>query len=107
MQAAELVDRVRAGAKVQVVRVGKDDVGAELAQLVGVDGLDGGLGADRHERGSRHVAVRRAQRAGASKPVRRGKRERGHEPRSPRPWVGLLGHPRSRFERSCETRTCL
>ena len=49
---------VLAGPEVQVVRVREHDRGAELAQLVGIEALDGRLRPHRHERRRRDVAVR-------------------------------------------------
>jgi hypothetical protein len=66
MQTAELRNHVLAWTEVQVVRVAKHDRRAERAQLVGVDALHRRLRPDGHERGRRHVAVRRRQHSGAS-----------------------------------------
>ncbi len=65
VQAAELGDHVLARAEVQVVRVAEEDRSADRAQLVGVDGLDGRLGADGHEGRRLDLAVRRVQHARA------------------------------------------
>jgi hypothetical protein len=65
VQAAELLDQLVAGTEVQVVRVAEDDLRAQVAELLRVDGFDRALRADGHEGRRLHVAVRGAQRAGA------------------------------------------
>ncbi len=75
VQSAELADQLRAGPEVQVVRVAEQDRRAELAQADGVEGLDGRLRPDRHERRRGHVAVRRAEDAGARRALGSGHRE--------------------------------
>jgi hypothetical protein len=49
VQAAEAGDAFGSRAKVQVIGVPEHDLGAQVAQLAGKDGLDRRLGADRHE----------------------------------------------------------
>ena len=53
------------GPQVEMIGVGQHDLGAEAAQRRRRDGLDGGLGADRHETRGEHLAVRGVQAAGA------------------------------------------
>ncbi len=66
MQASELLDYVLAGPEVQVVRVAEDNRGPCRAQLLGIDVPHRPARPDRHERRSRHVAVRGAEHARAS-----------------------------------------
>ena len=49
MQPAEPLDPFVARPQVEVVRVGQDDRGARLADVVRAERLDRGVGADRHE----------------------------------------------------------
>ncbi len=49
VQAAEPLDPLVARSQVQVVRVGEDDRGADLADVVGMERLHGRVRADRHE----------------------------------------------------------
>ncbi len=65
MQAAEAGDALGAGAQHQVIGVGEDDVGAGRLHLVEVERLDGGGGADRHERRRADEPMRRRHRAAA------------------------------------------
>ena len=58
MQAAELLDQLRARPQHQVIGVGEDDLRACLAQFFRRDAFDGGLRADGHEDGRRDGAVR-------------------------------------------------
>ena len=78
VQSTELLDHVLARAEMEVVRVAEDHVGAERAHLGGSERLDGGLRADRHERGRPDLAVRGADHAGAGGAVGRLEREAGH-----------------------------
>jgi hypothetical protein len=109
VQPAELGDRLRAGTEVQVVGVAEQDLGAEVAQLAGVDALDRGLGADGHEGRRAQLTVRRREHSRPGRAVSRGQRKPVHETATPPPflWVGLVGHPRSRCERSRRRRACL
>ena len=59
------------GSEVQVVGVGEDHVGAHGPHLVGMQALDGRLGADGHERRGRDLAVRRPHDPGPGSPVGR------------------------------------
>ena len=77
MDPAELLHDVLAGPEVQVVGVREDDVGAERANLVGMERLDGALRPDGHERGRADVAVSRADDACARRAVGRLEAE-GH-----------------------------
>ena len=74
VQAAEPFDALVARAQVEVVGVAQDDLGADLVQVVGIERLDRGVGADRHEHRRLDVAVRRRQvaQAGARGAVVRG-----------------------------------
>src|SRR5699024_11078637 len=65
-QTAGLVDEVRSGLQVEVVGVGQHRLSAELGDLVGADGLDRGLRADRDERRGLDPAVRGADDTGAA-----------------------------------------
>ena len=65
VQAAHLRDEVRAGAHGEVVGVGEQDLGPELAQGRGQDTLHRGLGSHRHEDRRGDVAVRGVQDARA------------------------------------------
>ena len=69
MDAAERLDDRLAGSEVEVVRVGEDDVGAERADLVGVERLDGSLRPDGHESRRPDVPVRRGENTGAGRAV--------------------------------------
>ena len=64
VQAAVRGHDVRARPEEQVIGVGQQHVGAELAQRARRHRLDGRLCADRHETRRRHVAVRSVQCAG-------------------------------------------
>ena len=75
VQAAEAGDALGAGAQHQVIGVAEHDVGAGRLHLVEVERLDGGRGADRHER--RRADDRRA----ASRPRRAARRRPRHEQR--------------------------
>ena len=121
VQPAELGDQVGAGAEVQVVGVGEDDLRAEGAQLGRIDALDRRLRPNRHERGRAYLAVGGLEDPGASGAVGGLKLECAHAAAAsnqaailsaaraslplPHPsWVGLAVHPRSRCERTGETR---
>ncbi len=65
MQAVQLPDDLLAGAQVKVIRIGEDHLAADLAQLAGIQRLDGGEGTDRHERGRFDSSVRSDEGAGA------------------------------------------
>ena len=69
MDAAEGLDDRLAGSEVEVVRVGEDDVGAERADLVRVERLDGSLRPDGHEGRRPDVPVRRGENTGAGRAV--------------------------------------
>ena len=71
VQTAVLGDDLLAGSEVQVVGVGEDHVGAHGPHLVGMQALDGRLGADGHERRGRDLAVRRPHDPGPGSPVGR------------------------------------
>ena len=81
VQPAEPLDALVAGAQVQVVRVGEDDRGAGRGDLVGVERLDRGVRADRHELGRLDDAVRQLESPdpGARRSVRR-RRDLDREP---------------------------
>jgi hypothetical protein len=64
VEPAERGDHVVAGAEVQVVGVAEDDLGADRAQFVRVEALDGAFRADGHEGGGSHVAVPGPEHAG-------------------------------------------
>ena len=61
MQPAGGADDVEAGPDVEVISVAEDDLRAHLQQFARVERLDAGLGADRHEHGRIHDAVRGGQ----------------------------------------------
>ena len=63
VQAAEPRDPLVARPQVEVVGVGQDDRGADLADVVGVERLDRGVRADRHELRRLDDAVGQRQRA--------------------------------------------
>jgi hypothetical protein len=71
VQATETADGLVAGAEVEVIGVGEEDVGASgvradlFEEFVG-DGLDGGGGADGHEDWGLHGAVGEMQGRAAS-----------------------------------------
>src|SRR5699024_4910725 len=69
-QTAGLIDEVRSGLQVEVVGVGQHRLPAELGDLVGADGLDRGLRADRDERRGLAPGVRGADDTGAAARVR-------------------------------------
>jgi hypothetical protein len=71
VQAPELPDQVFARAEVQVIRVAEQDLRADNLQLDGIDSLDGPFGANGHERGCAHLAVRRLQESRPRGAVRR------------------------------------
>ena len=58
VQPARLLDQLLAGADVQVIGVGEDDLRADLVQFARGRPLDGRLRAHRHEDRSLDVAVR-------------------------------------------------
>ena len=109
VEAAELLHEVLPRPEVQVVRVREDDVGAERPHLVRVQGLDGALRADGHERGRADLAVSRRDDARPRGAVRRNDakaqrlvpsriatRPRGHPAPPPAmsvsPNLGRMGH---------------
>ena len=61
VQPARLGDQILAGAQVQMIGVGEDNLRADLLQFVGRHGFDRGLRAHRHEDGRFDHAVRRVQ----------------------------------------------
>ena len=63
VQSAELAHELVAGTQVQVIRVGEDHLRVHRAEVGGVERLDGGERAHRHERGRLDGAVRRARTA--------------------------------------------
>ena len=65
VQAAQSIDRFHPGAQVQVVSVAQDNLGAQVHNLVGRQGLDGGLGSHGHEDGCFYGAVGRGESAGS------------------------------------------
>ena len=54
------------GPEMQMIGVAQDDLGAGPPHLVGVQAADRALGADRHERGRVHRAVRQLEHSGPS-----------------------------------------
>ena len=48
-----------------MICIAENDIGAQFPDLFGIHGLDGGLGADRHEGGGPDRPMRCLQRAGA------------------------------------------
>jgi hypothetical protein len=70
VDAAGAADEVVAGAEIEVVGVGKDDLGSAMVVAEGFegvlrDGLDGGGGANGHEDGCFDGAVREMERGSA------------------------------------------
>ena len=78
MQAAGALDELDPRPQRQVIAVAEQDVGAALADLARQAGLDRGMGADRHEGGQPHVAVRRVEHPGAGVAVGGGDGQRAH-----------------------------
>ena len=73
VEAAEFVDGLVAGAKVEMVRVGQDDARVEIVeQIARQQAFDRGLGPDRHEDRRLDVAMRGMQEAGPRAGVRAG-----------------------------------
>ena len=68
-EAAGLFDELEAGAEVEVIGIGQDDLGAEAEELFLGERLDGGLGSDRQESGRIEgvAADREAAGAGAGR----------------------------------------
>src|SRR4029079_13303273 len=64
VQPPELSNELVGRAEMQMVRVAKDHLRADLAQIVRVKRLHGGERTDGHERGRIHGAVRRREPAG-------------------------------------------
>ncbi len=71
VQAAPLADQLVAGTQVKVIGVGQEHPRAQLVQLLGREGLDGGLRAHGHEARRRHAAVRELPVARACRAVAR------------------------------------
>lgn len=65
MQVSRLRHEVLAGAQVQMVGVGEDDLGVQVLEFLRRNGLDGRLRADRHIHGGLDDAVRRMETAAA------------------------------------------
>ena len=65
VQPARLFDEVFAGADMQVIRVGEDDLRTDLVQFARGHALDGRLRAHRHEDRGLDVAVRSMHNAAA------------------------------------------
>ncbi|MNT89067.1 hypothetical protein D3C72_2297300 [compost metagenome] len=58
MQAAKPCHALRAGPQHQVIGIAENDIGAELAHLIEIHGLDGADSANRHEGGRADDAAR-------------------------------------------------
>ena len=71
MEAARARDEIVARTKVQVIRVGEQDLGAKVLQLLDRHALDGAARADRHERRRLDDAVREGETAAARTAVPR------------------------------------
>ncbi len=65
MQTTEALDAFVSGAEREMVGVREDDARPDLSQVVGVEGLDGGVRADGHEDGRLDHTVGRLQAAGS------------------------------------------
>src|ERR671915_267555 len=65
VETAQGFDDLGTRPEIEVVRVAEEDRGAELAQAVRVEPLDGSLRADGHERGRGHDSVGGCENAGA------------------------------------------
>ena len=59
VETAELTDKLMPRPQVQMIGIGKNDLRFCVFELVGRQGLDSGLGADRHEGWCFDLAVRR------------------------------------------------
>lgn len=59
VETAELTDKLMPWPQIQMIGIGKNDLRFCVFELVGRQGLDGGLGADRHEGWCFDLAVRR------------------------------------------------
>jgi hypothetical protein len=71
VEAAEVFDKIDAGAEVEVVGVAEENVGAEAADIVGGEGLDGALSSHGHEGRGGNLTVESGEEANA---VRAGDR---------------------------------
>ena len=58
MQTAQTSNAFRAGPQHQVIGIAENDIGAQLAHLIEIHGLDGADRADRHEGGRADDAAR-------------------------------------------------
>ena len=65
MQSPHPVDQLVPGAQIEVVGVAEDDLCLCFDEIVLVEGLDSGLGADRHKGRRFDLAVRGVQHAGS------------------------------------------
>ena len=85
VQAAMALDHLEPRSQPEMERVAEHDLRAELAQLGGRHRLDRAVGADRHERGCVHAAVRELEHAAArgAVPVRHGELHRSISIASP------------------------
>ena len=83
VDAAELLKHLGSGAEEEVVGVGQQDLGADLAEAGGVHVFHRGLGADRHEDRGSHLAVEGLKTGGAGAGAGGGffelKGETGHD----------------------------
>ena len=58
VETAELTNKLMPWPQIQVIGIGKNDLRFCIFELIGRQGLDGGLGADRHEGWCFDLAVR-------------------------------------------------
>ena len=83
MKPAATCDQLIARAQHQVIRIAEDDAGANLSKVLRSQGLNGALGADRHEHGCLDLAVCRPQDPAPRAAVSVGEREQ----KDPRPLI--------------------
>ena len=67
MEASHPGDEIVPGSQIEVIGVRQDDVSAHLLQLIGSEGLHGGLRSHWHESRGRYVSVRRVDEARAGR----------------------------------------
>jgi hypothetical protein len=78
VEATQASDPLVPGPKGEVVRVREDDGRADLVQVIGIERLDGRVGAHRHEHGCLDIAVRRRHHTGPRAGAAVGGRRRRH-----------------------------
>ena len=78
VQPAQAFDYLDSGSQVEMVGIGEDYLRADGLEVGRVERLHGPQGSHRHERGRRHVAVRRMKRSAAGATISRIQGENWH-----------------------------